>query len=634
MMPSSGRSHQENPSNTSNNHSSNNSESGSISNSNHGMNVNPNANVNYSGSRGSGSGSNSAGGSIRAGVGDQIRQRYHHGHGGDMGSSAGGGGMSASAFGGSMSMGGPMMGGPMAAMGDYSGLNHYGRAAGLGPSGLGHFNPAGASAAGGMNAAMNPSLYPHIGATAGMQSPQQQAAAAAALGDQLDFRQGGPNSSSAAGNPQAEQEEELLLNILIARRQRQFGTGGGGGPGPATSWADDFMRLREKTMNSQQQDNMGAAAASGGDRMQYDGMTNALQQGDGSHRSHSAGRMSIGSAAGAMAHMQNPNMTMNNMGMNMQPPQNRQFLSDASGRLRHRGSMGFPMGSPQGAWMGATNAAAAMHSHPNNPANSNLFAHGGQRQDMMKSNTQLGMDVLESVDRMMPGNMMHDARMAEQGSVSGQNPYHNRFAVGQHHGMSIQDPPGMGLGKRSMEGQQGMEKAGKMTSQHPMQHMFHSPQQQQMAHSSAEEAQPAAKKKRLHKRKPADMPRRPLSAYNLFFSEERERILREIEGKTADDDEGDKDGKDDAKPKALLRPLLPSEKKRRPHRKTHGKISFKLLAQKVGQRWKELSDHERQRYKDMAQEDMKRQKKAMEEYYQKRSVLASSDTTANAKEAE
>jgi hypothetical protein len=130
------------------------------------------------------------------------------------------------------------------------------------------------------------------------------------------------------------------------------------------------------------------------------------------------------------------------------------------------------------------------------------------------------------------------------------------------------------------------------------------------------------------------MPRRPLSAYNLFFSEERERILKEIEGATEDgDDEGKSEkgdegdlgaGKETAeetgKPKALLRPLLPAEKKRRPHRKTHGKISFQLLAQKVGQRWKALPDDSRRYYQDLAQEDMKRQKKAMEEYYQKRSA--------------
>jgi HMG (high mobility group) box len=586
------------------------------------MNVSLNGNVNYSGVRGGGgnnsggattSGSNSGNSNTRAG---DIRQRYghHHGAGGDVAFGGGMVGQTAAAA---------------AAIGDYSGLTNqqYGRA-GL----AGHFNPSGP---GGMNA-MNPaSLYPHLGSavSAGLAHPSQQQPAASAMGDYS----GGAGSSS-----QAEQEEELLLNILIARRQRQQvgpGAGGGGQPSNSTSWADDFMRLREKTMNSQQHQQqdptMGSAV---GERMSFDSMGNPLHQGDSSHRASSHGRMSIAGGPG-MGHNVMQTANSNSMNMNMNMNMAPQFLAADSSRLRH--SMGFQIGSPQGAWMGANAASVhAHHQHQQNPCrNDNAYAHG-QRQDMsvnmsmnMKSNTQLGMDVLERVDRMVPANMIHDARMADHGGGAGQHLYHQHAAMGQRHGMGMQDPPAMLYGKRSLDGQSprtmGKPAVGKAIQQPPqqMQHLFASPPKE-------EETEPA-KKKRLHKRKPADMPRRPLSAYNLFFSEERERILKEIEGGVdEEDDDGDvdneggpKDNKDDSKPKALLRPLLPSEKKRRPHRKTHGKISFQLLAQRVGQRWKALPDDRRRYYQDLAQEDMKRQKKAMEEYYQKRSGLTAIDSS-------
>lgn len=70
-----------------------------------------------------------------------------------------------------------------------------------------------------------------------------------------------------------------------------------------------------------------------------------------------------------------------------------------------------------------------------------------------------------------------------------------------------------------------------------------------------------------------------------------------------------------------MRPLIPNQKKRRPHRKTHGKISFQQLARMVGERWKALPEDRRKYYQELAQEDMKRQKKAMEEYYAKQQAM-------------
>mmetsp|Transcript_8276 Transcript_8276/g.11802 ORF Transcript_8276/g.11802 Transcript_8276/m.11802 type:complete len:371 (-) Transcript_8276:295-1407(-) len=77
-------------------------------------------------------------------------------------------------------------------------------------------------------------------------------------------------------------------------------------------------------------------------------------------------------------------------------------------------------------------------------------------------------------------------------------------------------------------------------------------------------------KKRTWK-KPKDKPKRPLSAYNLFFQHERNLIV------TAETPAGQEP--------AFLATGEQKKRKRR-HRKTHGKISFADLARTIADKWK------------------------------------------------
>jgi hypothetical protein len=93
--------------------------------------------------------------------------------------------------------------------------------------------------------------------------------------------------------------------------------------------------------------------------------------------------------------------------------------------------------------------------------------------------------------------------------------------------------------------------------------------------ASAAKAKPTTtKKKRRHK--PKDFPKRPLSAYNIFFKETREKILADNEGK-----------KD---------------------------IAFQTMAKEIASRWKDLDPKERERVGALAKEDMKRYREEVKNY--------------------
>lgn len=87
-----------------------------------------------------------------------------------------------------------------------------------------------------------------------------------------------------------------------------------------------------------------------------------------------------------------------------------------------------------------------------------------------------------------------------------------------------------------------------------------------------------AKKRKPRKKwkKPKDKPNRPLSAYNLFFQQERALMLK------------DSNAPDSTKDEASEIPA--NNVGRRIHRKTHGKVGFAEMARSIGAKWKSLPD--------------------------------------------
>lgn len=123
-----------------------------------------------------------------------------------------------------------------------------------------------------------------------------------------------------------------------------------------------------------------------------------------------------------------------------------------------------------------------------------------------------------------------------------------------------------------------------------------------LAEGKTKEKRPAAVK-RPTKKKPKDKPKRPLSAYNFFFKEEREKILKVV---LAEDPVkvGNEPGADDFLDEEAINRL----------KKEGGKVSFEEMGKIIGQRWKNIDPDRLATYSEMAGEDTERYKNEMQIY--------------------
>ena len=90
-----------------------------------------------------------------------------------------------------------------------------------------------------------------------------------------------------------------------------------------------------------------------------------------------------------------------------------------------------------------------------------------------------------------------------------------------------------------------------------------------------------------------EKPKRPLSGYNLFFQDERVRLLE----------------------------VLPERPDGKKPRRSHGKLGFKDMATIIGQRWRELDAHTKQHYEDLAKEEKARYRRNRAAYLRQQEIL-------------
>ena len=155
--------------------------------------------------------------------------------------------------------------------------------------------------------------------------------------------------------------------------------------------------------------------------------------------------------------------------------------------------------------------------------------------------------------------------------------------------------------------------------------------------ASGNQDQAVKKKRRSRTPKAKDAPRRPLSAYNLYFKYQRALMLTgndsksslsnstctsHVEKDTAIVIGGSYSGMLSAAGQTVVQPTegfrIVQETSKRVHKRTHGKVSFADLARKIGQQWRAMDEVARQPFVLQARVERERYREEVTKYRERK----------------